>query len=151
MRRNVRMKHFLSSSPCPWAFSYIGKPWKKGAIGPDAYDCWGLVKTVLQRHYHTHVPLIILAENNLKTLLEAFVAHPERRRWIPAQKPFDGDVVLLRQSRYPCHVGLWLDVDGGGILHAHQGAGVVFQKEQDLKVMGWSIEGFYRHQSKRSL
>src|SRR6187399_3217256 len=27
----------------------IGKPWRLGARGPDAYDCWGLVREVLQR------------------------------------------------------------------------------------------------------
>ena len=27
----------------------IGRPWRLGGRGPDAYDCWGLVREVLQR------------------------------------------------------------------------------------------------------
>jgi hypothetical protein len=131
-----------------WASLYIGKPWQSGTIGPNAYDCWGLVKTILERHYNIRVPLIKVAEDNLKAIVREFRDHPERQRWALVENPQDGNVVLLRQSRYPCHVGLWLDVDHGGILHCMQGCGVVFQKERDLKVMGWHIEGFYRYGGK---
>jgi hypothetical protein len=27
----------------------IGKPWRLGGRGPDAFDCWGVVREVLQR------------------------------------------------------------------------------------------------------
>ncbi|TAN71888.1 MAG: DUF87 domain-containing protein [Magnetospirillum sp.] len=50
---------------------------------------------------------------------------------------------FLRRSRHPIHVGVWLDVDGGGVLHCAEGAGVVFQRSDALALNGWAIEGFY--------
>ena len=50
----------------------------------------------------------------------------------------------MRQSRHPVHVGLWLNVDGGGVLHAARDIGVVFQNTWDLAAHGWRIEGTYR-------
>jgi hypothetical protein len=41
-------------------------------------------------------------------------------------------------------VGVWLDVDGGGVLHCAEGAGVVFQRSDAIKLNGWAVEGFYR-------
>ena len=58
--------------------------------------------------------------------------------------PCEGDAVLMRQSRHPVHVGIWLAVDAGGVLHAARDIGVVFQGPADLTTHGWRIEGFYR-------
>ena len=50
----------------------------------------------------------------------------------------------MRQSRHPVHVGIWLAVDGGDVLHAARDIGVVFQDPADLAGHGWRIEGTYR-------
>jgi hypothetical protein len=81
----------------------------------------------------------------MKTLIRTMRDHPERQNWHAVETPKEGDVALLRQSRHPIHVGVWLDVDGGGILHAVQGAGVVFQSLNNLNMTGWKIENYYRH------
>ncbi len=62
----------------------------------------------------------------------------------PVVQPQEGDAVLLRQFRHPVHVGVWLVVDGGGVLHAVKDAGVVYQKLLELLLHGWQVEGFYR-------
>lgn len=76
--------------------------------------------------------------------MSTFRDHPERQRWVSVVKPAEGDAVLLRQSRHPVHVGVWLAVDGGGVLHAVKDAGVVFQKLPELLLHGWRVEGFYQ-------
>lgn len=48
-------------------------------------------------------------------------------------------IVILTQNKYPCHVGIYADIDGGGVLHNMQGVGVVFQKLPELKMNGWQI------------
>ena len=60
------------------------------------------------------------------------------------KKPADGDVVLIRQAKNPAHAGLWIDADGGGILHCVRGIGVVFQTPQSLNACGWYLDSFYR-------
>ena len=60
------------------------------------------------------------------------------------EKPQDGDVVLMRQSKNPVHAGLWLDTDGGGILHCVRGIGVIYQNVCSLNACGWYLDSFYR-------
>ena len=58
--------------------------------------------------------------------------------------PMDGDVVLLRQAKNPVHCGLWLNIDGGGVLHCVRGSGVVFQNIHSLNLSGWFLDSYYR-------
>ena len=136
----------LGSIACPqhWANQYIGLPWVAGARGPDAYDCWGLFLAVQRCHFAHDLPEIPVSADDLRAVLGAFRDHPERQRWQKVECVKAGDAVLLRQSRHPVHVGVWLDVDGGGVLHAVKDAGVVYQKLPELLLHGWRIEGFYR-------
>ena len=128
-----------------WAADYVGKPWKSGCGGPDVFDCWGLVVDVYRRLYGRTLKLIPVPENNLKALIQTIDKHPERRHWKTILLSEEGAVALMRQSRYPIHVGLWVEVDGGGILHCIQGAGVVFQTLQALELIGWKVDAYYRY------
>ena len=60
------------------------------------------------------------------------------------------DVVLMRQAKNPVHAGLWLDIDGGGILHCVRGSGVVFQNIASLNLSGWFIDSYYRVKNKQT-
>ena len=122
----------------------IGRPWEAGGRGPDAFDCWGLVRWCWGRHFAIEVPEIPVDAANLRAVLSGFRHHPERRRWQAVERSCEGDGVLMRQSRHPVHVGIWLAVDGGGVLHAARDIGVVFQCPLDLSTHGWRIEGTYR-------
>jgi hypothetical protein len=128
-----------------WACDYIGKPWVVASDGPEAYDCWGLVVEIHRRFYGRTLEIIPVEENNLKALIRTIDAHPERKRWDTIRKPKESDIALMRQSRHPIHVGIWLDVDGGGILHCIQGSGVVYQNLLSLGATGWKIENYYRY------
>ena len=127
-----------------WAEELIGRPYLAGGQGPDAFDCWGLVRWVMAQRFGRELPAIPLDAADLRAVLAAFRDHPERQRWQLVSVPVEGDCVLMRQSRHPVHVGVWLDVDEGGVLHAVSGNGVVFQRVRDLLTSGWRIEGFYR-------
>ncbi|CPK74677.1 Uncharacterised protein [Bordetella pertussis] len=58
-------------------------------------------------------------------------------------QPEHGDGVLLRAGNDP-HVGIYLDLDGGGVLHAMEGRGVIFSPMRALVTMGFSQPTFYR-------
>ncbi len=127
-----------------WAEELIGHPYRLGGQGPDAFDCWGLVRWVIARRFSRELPLIPIGASDARMILTAFRDHPERQNWSLVTNPIEGDCVLMRKSRHPVHVGVWLIVDGGGVLHAIEGNGVVFQRVRDLTASGWRIEGFYR-------
>ncbi len=128
-----------------WAVEYIGKPWRMASDGPDAFDCWGLVVEIQRRLYGRNLETIQVDPKNLRLLIETIRDHPVRLDWRPTASPKEGDVALLRQSRHPVHVGVWLEVDGGGILHAMRERGVVFQNMRSLHLNGWQIENFYEY------
>jgi len=128
----------------------IGRPWIAGARGSEAYDCWGLFLEVQRTQFNRELPEIPVDASNIKKVLNAFSHHPERQRWQKVKQPTEGDAILMRQSRYPVHIGVWLDIDGGGVLHAVQHAGVVYQTLAALEAHGWRIEGNYRFQPEES-
>ena len=127
-----------------WATMYIGRPWKSGARGPNEYDCWGLFLEIQREHFDRKLPEIPIDANDLRAVVTSFKDHPERQRWFGVSQPVEGDAVLMRQSRHPVHVGVWLLVDGGGVLHTVKDTGVVFQKLPELLLHGWQVEGYYR-------
>lgn len=117
-----------------WAVKYIGKPWINGE-----YDCWGLVREVYQNELSVELSPIVTDAASLHCVLREFakdVNYSHLRKTVEFK---DKNIVILTQSKYPCHVGLYCDVDGGGVLHNTQGVGVVFQKLPELQMNGWRI------------
>jgi len=118
---------------------YIGLPWRLGARGPDAYDCWGLLRHCRAVYFADSIPDVELGDQ-----ARALYAHKMRSgQWRIVSTPEHGDGVLLRHGNDP-HVGLYLDLDGGGVLHALEGCGVVFTALAALKPLGFGRPTFYR-------
>lgn len=120
---------------------YVGLPWKKGADGPDAYDCWGLLRHIQLEYFNTYVPLVTIGDadeckQTLKNQLDSGV-------WRETKTPLHGDGVLLKAGNDP-HVGVFLDVDGGRILHSIQGFGVTFSPLRNLPGMGYGRVKYYQ-------
>lgn len=123
-----------------WAFDYIGQPWVAGT-----HDCWGFFRRVQAERFGRVLPAIEPDSYRSLHCARAFAGNPERDHWQPTATPAEGDAVLLAHARHPSHVGLWIEVDGGGVLHCLQRAGVVFQTVKSLKAQGWGHLEYYRH------
>jgi len=114
-------------------------PWQAGAQGPDAYDCMGFFRMIQGRHFGIQVPAIIAPDYEDPNALAAlFKTHEERGRWARIAKPAHGCAVLVHS---PMHIGTWLAVDGGGVLHCVRGAGVIFTRDS-----AWTVSGFGRRE-----
>ena len=140
-----------------WAETYLGIPWSVTGEGPPggeddgtpdgetwSFHCWAFVRHIQKQHFGRELPAIPNPEDVL-AIARGFRDHPERSRWELVTLPAEGDCVLMRQARYPIHVGVWLDVDSGGVLHCSDGVGVTFQGMSSLALNGWRIDGFHRH------
>lgn len=130
-----------------WAMDYLGQPWQAGAQGPGAWDCWSFFRHIQAAHFGREVPVIDVDAMSLHAVAHAFNSHGERGRWDEVSPPQDGDAALLAHNRYPSHVGVWLSIDGGGVLHCQQGSGVIFTRVTMLRHMGWANARYYRAQA----
>jgi cell wall-associated NlpC family hydrolase len=127
-----------------WAERYIGIPWVNGATGPDEFDCWGFVRHVQRERFGRELPPIKVDADSIRDVARAFGSHDERASWMQVERPIEGDCVLMAHAKYPSHVGLWVEVDGGGVLHCIRGPGVVFNSLSALRHFGWGRIDIYR-------
>lgn len=119
----------------------VGLPYKEGSFGPDDFNCWGLLNFVQREYFNVTMPIAPLgdAEGCLalaKNCLETEV-------WARVEIPQHGDGALMRGGNDP-HVGVYLEIDGGGILHALEGEGVVFTHLPSLNHCGFGRTTYYR-------
>ena len=119
-----------------WAYHYIGLPYD------ERRNCWLFVRQVQKEQFVRDLP-IITDPHVLLTQARLFKDHAERQRWQKVDRPVEGDCVLLKKSRYPAHIGIWLEIDAGGIIHCVEGQGVIFQRLSSLLLNGWQVEGYY--------
>ncbi len=139
--------NILQSDRHLWPLDYIGRPFRSGASGPACFDCWGLVRHYYQTVRKVHLPVADCHDFGLKEVRRGF-ARPELYRGFGrVDKPADGDCVLMKQGRWPSHVGLWSDLDGGRVIHALPQTGVVAQPLYEIARAGYEVAGYYRYGS----
>ena len=135
-----------------WAAEYIGKPWRLGAVGPDAFDCWGLVRAVQLKHYAREMPAIAIGHGTDPVRVEKLTALLRHSPWQRAtgSDAQDGDVVEMRGGDGP-HVGIALDIGGAvGVLHAigsvsHPLSVIFSQSFDELGALGFSRPALWRY------
>lgn len=123
-----------------WAEKYIGRAWINGQ-----FDCWGLVQEVYKNELNIELSPIVTNAENIKNVYSEFAKSNNYSHLQEATTLKDKSIVVLSQGKYPNHVGLWADIDGGGIIHNLQDIGVVFQKMTELKLSGWQILGIWEY------
>jgi len=129
-----------------FARQYMGLPWVNGAQGPDEFDCGGFFRFIRAKHFNHQMPIIDVDANRLKAVLAALKKGSDDQEWVKVDTPSEGDAVLMAHAKYPSHIGIWLDADGGGVLHCVRGAGVIYSDLNKLRLTGWGKIEYYRHQ-----
>lgn len=125
-----------------WATQYIGREWINGE-----HDCWAFTRLIQRNHFNCDLPHIDIDAGDVASCVRALSTHAEKNNWLAVEFAQEGDVALMSQNRQPTHVGVWLEVDGGGVLHCIEKGGVIFTKRRDLSHLGYNLIQFYRHQS----
>lgn len=125
-----------------WAIQYLGAPWINGT-----QDCYGLVRRIYREQFSIDLPAVnVDAASTLSVARQA--AGFDRSDWIEESEPRDGDVVQMGHANRPHHVGVWIDVDGGRILHSTESAGAIAQTRAQARMTGWKILNIYRHKAR---
>ncbi len=125
-----------------WAMKYFGKPWVNGAQGPDAFDCWGLVRCVQKEVFGRDLPLINADALNPQAVMAEFRNKKSYSQFQKVDVPVEGDCVITKSAPdKPEHVGIYINVDGGRILQSVFGSGVVIVSVQATKkLIGQHLE-----------
>lgn len=106
--------------------SLIGRPYLAGAMGPDAFDCYGLARHLQHALFGRELPRFQLpAEAGRFAVASAIAVHPERNHWREIAAPLDGAAVVMARQECGFHLGTFLALDGGIVVHAIEGDGVV--------------------------
>ena len=121
-----------------WPERYIGDEWINGK-----HDCWAFCRRVWAEVFSLVVPVIDLDALNMLDVMRALRNDGEREKWASVLNPTEGCAVLMSQSNRPSHVGVWTEIDGGGVVHCVKGIGVIFSSVSALSVMGYRILVFY--------
>ena len=107
---------------------FVGLPYREGARGPDAYDCYGLVAAVLRAMRGVELPDWYQpasgpagASRAISAALAGEVAGGRsiRINW-PDAAPEDYDIAIVGSASRPHHVGV---VASGGVLHSSKAFG----------------------------
>lgn len=129
-------------------------PWRLGAAGPDAFDCWSCM-ALLQRHlFGREVVLVTLPQDAARLdIADAFASFtPAMAQWrtrAPGETPAHGDGVLMSHKDAPHHCGVWLDIDRGVVAHMAEHGGFSVDGRQALRLSGYSDLRFFEWHSVR--
>lgn len=120
----------------------IGQPWKR-----DGLHCWTLTRKVVWDLFGVVVPEVLHAPNGRRTKAAMFADAPERADWIETASPDVWAIALMHRRGAPPelieHAGVYLDLDGGGVLHTDESHGVVFDSLFALpRVRTWAAPLF---------
>lgn len=116
----------------------VGKPYRLGAQGPEAFDCYSTARHLQERLFGRAMPAFAMpGMAGRMAIAAAITAHPERGRWRELAGPADGAIVTLARQTCGYHLGTWLAEDGGLIVHAIEEAGVVADTVATLEAVGW--------------
>lgn len=121
-----------------WPVRYIGDEWVNGK-----HDCWAFCRRVWAEVFAVFVPVVDVDALNMLTVMKSLRGHGEREKWLIVDIPSEGGAVLMSQSKRPSHVGVWTEIDGGGVVHCVKGIGVIFTPLSALSAMGYKVLGFY--------
>jgi cell wall-associated NlpC family hydrolase len=125
---------------------YIGLPYREGARGPDAFDCYGLVAEVYRSILGVNLPDWYQAASGplaaSRAISAAVAGEVDGGRSCRISEPVDLDIAVVGSNRRPHHVGV---VFSGGVLHASRTFGSTWHPMPRF-VMLYPHTEFYRWQ-----
>ncbi|MBX9877640.1 MAG: C40 family peptidase [Candidatus Obscuribacterales bacterium] len=126
-----------------WVEQYVGLEYKDCGRGPEAFDCWGLVRQILKDQFNVDVPAYLYETSQDRKIVGPLI-EDESKAYQPVEagKEQLGDLVVLKLGNLPFHIGM---VVGKGLLvHAMPETNSHLARYRDNP---WKsrIRGFYRH------
>jgi len=123
---------------------FIGLPYREGARGPDAFDCYGLIIEVFRQLRGINLPDFYQDGPGVQQASRAIAAAVRGEaaggRCEKVEEPQNFDFAIAGSATRPHHVGL---VANGGVLHASKAFGSAWHPVYRFKML-YPETGFYR-------
>lgn len=110
-----------------WSSDYIGRPW-----GPTfTKNCWAFLSLVQRERFGRdtgrQIELFAALSSGDDSKIEDLV---ERLGLVEVETPSEGDFVMMGTASGPAgHCGVWIDCNGGMVMHADDGGiGAIAQR-----------------------
>jgi len=127
-----------------WTLNYLGLPFEECGRARDGLDCWGLVRLALVEVFKLEgLPDFAgqYSRSRDRTVPEIFAQ--ELKRWRQVTEPTAGDIIVLRLSGRPWHVGLMVNRDV--MLTIDRGTCSVLERVDSPRWHG-RLDGYYRYE-----
>lgn len=126
-----------------FANAYIGRPYEKAGL-----HCWELVRRCQAEAFGRDLPAVLEAPDTARELARLMARRDAYSGWHSVETPQHGAVVFMTRAGYgparsATHSGVYLALDGGGVLHTDEPHGVVFETFAELRAKNWSGFGSY--------
>lgn len=136
-----------------WVTQYIGLPFQELGRGPDAFDCWGLVRWILLREADIEAPDYSEAYQDVgdRVAVPRAIKRGLERDFVSVERPELFDLIIIRTGGRSIpvaamHVGLVLD--RSSFIHVPEGAQLSTLDRYTERMWERRIEGFWRHVSR---
>lgn len=126
-----------------WVNDYLNKSFEELAYGPEKFDCFGLVWHVNKHQNNTELPRFDSIDYQIDRINAEINSQALSADWQKVTTPQEFDCVVMRRAGEAYHVGVWLDVDGGKVLHATQ-KGILCNDLGGLHRMSFNNISYYR-------
>src|SRR5260370_11088666 len=116
----------------------IGTPFCNGARGPDQFDCYGLVKFLIESDTGHRIPDYESPDDSGRVHALMICS---REFWVRLPGPKIGSMVMFKIGREVCHVGYV--ISNASFIHTwEKSGGVTIERLSD-----WAkrIDGFYEY------
>lgn len=110
--------------------------------------CWELVRLCQEMLFGQVLPPVLVAPERKRELIGLMDLRHSYPGWREVEQPEHGAVVFMTRKgqgaeRAACHAGVYLDLDGGGVLHTDDPHGVVFETAPELTARNWADLSFF--------
>lgn len=118
------------------------------AYEPAGLHCWELVRQCQAQVFGRELPPVLVAPERMRDLVGMMDLRHSYAGWREVEAPAHGAVVFMTRhghevAKAACHAGVWLALDGGGILHTDAPHGVVFESMPELVARNWADLSFF--------
>lgn len=122
-----------------WSEKYLDSVYQKGQ-----QDCWTVFCDIQNDIFNKNIKNIAFGEISDLNTRKEFLKHPLRQRFKQVTIPVDGCAVFMSKGKYTSHIGTFLNIGEGKVLHCIEYSGTIIQNLSLVKASGWNIIGFFK-------